>query len=247
MYLLVAVGPLCRHYGWPMGSQTVLGVDGCRNGWIGIAVGSDITAHFEATIGDLVEQVEDKVGKPDVVAIDIPIGLPDATVREADRLAKTLIGPRRTSVFITPTRPALEQDDYVRGQAVNRELVGGGFSQQAWALRVKILEVDAWMRRSTMTVLEVHPELSFATMAGSPLLTRKASYSGYQQRQQLLIANEIALPVDLGVAGDQGGVDDVIDAAAAAWTAGRYVRGEAQSVPERPERFTDMIDCAIWF
>jgi len=173
--------------------------------------------------------------------------LPDETVRDADRLARIVIGPRRMSVFRTPTRRALEQHDYVAGQKVNRELVGGGFSQQAWALRPKILKVDAWVRTSTSSVLEVHPELSFATMAGAPLATRKSSYAGFQQRQNLLTANGIVLPPDLGIAGELGGVDDVLDAAAAAWSARRYARGEARSVPDRPEHFSDGIDCAIWF
>ncbi len=57
--------------------------------------GAPITAHFGATIEDLVQLVEDQIGRPEVVAIDIPIGLPDATVRDADRLARTMIGPRR--------------------------------------------------------------------------------------------------------------------------------------------------------
>lgn len=230
-----------------MGSPLVLGVDGCSKGWIGIAIGATVAAHFAATIGDLVPLVEDHVGRPEVVAIDIPIGLPDATIRDADRLARGMVGPRRMSVFVTPTREALLQNDYAGAQIVNRELTVGGFSQQAWALRTKILEVEAWARTSTSSVLEVHPELSFATMAGAPLPNRKSSYAGVQQRQNLLTANGIVLPLDLGVAGDLGGVDDVLDAAAAAWSGQRYRRGEARSVPDPPERFSDGIDCAIWF
>jgi predicted RNase H-like nuclease len=231
----------------PMGSPLVLGVDGCSKGWLGIAIGAAVTAHFGTTIGDLVQLVEDQIGRPDVVAIDIPIGLPDATIRAADRLARTMIGPRRMSVFFTPTRQALQEPDYAAAQIVNRELTGGGFSQQAWALRPKILEVDAWARSTTSSVLEVHPELSFATMAGAPLLTRKSSYAGFQQRQNLLTANGIVLPPDLGIAGDLGGVDDVLDAAAATWSARRYARGEAGSVPDPPEHLNDGIDCAIWY
>lgn len=216
-----------------MRSPLVLGVEGCNKGWIGIAISAAVTAHFGTTIGDLVQLIEEQVGRPDVVAIDIPIGLPDLTVRDADRLARAMVGPRRMSVFFTPTRHALRQADYAAALIVNRELTGGGFSQQAWALRTKILEVDAWARTSTSSVLEVHPEFSYATMAGVPLPARKSSYAGFQQRQNLLTANGISLPPDLGVAGDLGGVDDVLDAAAAAWSGQRYARGEPPTPPPR--------------
>lgn len=230
----------------------MLGVDGCSKGWIGIAIvdtapESTVTAHFGATISDLLATVEDEVGIPHVVGIDIPIGLPDATVRQADRLAKTMIGPLHMSVFITPTRRALEQQDYAEGQVLNRQLTGGGFSKQVWGLRNKILQVDGWLRTSAGRVLEVHPEVCFATMAGAPLTTRKSSYSGYQQRQQLLRANGIELPADIGAAGTMAGVDDVVDAAAVAWTVRRYPRGAAQCIPEQPEQFSDGIACAIWY
>jgi predicted RNase H-like nuclease len=42
------------------------------------------------------------------------------------------------------------------------------------------------------------------------------------------------------------GVDDVLDAAAVAWTAVRVARGVARHLPDPPERFSDGIDCAIW-
>lgn len=84
-------------------------------------------------------------------------------------------------------------------------------------------------------------------MAGAPLRTRKSSYSGYQQRQQLLRANGIELPADIGAAGTMAGVDDVMDGAAVAWTVRRYTHGAARSIPEQPERFSDGIDCAIWY
>jgi predicted RNase H-like nuclease len=41
-------------------------------------------------------------------------------------------------------------------------------------------------------------------------------------------------------------VDDVLDAAAVAWTADRVARGTARHAPDPPERFSDGIDCAIW-
>jgi predicted RNase H-like nuclease len=42
------------------------------------------------------------------------------------------------------------------------------------------------------------------------------------------------------------GLDDVYDAAAMAWTARRVARGEAVSLPDPPEVFSDGIPSAIW-
>ena len=60
-----------------------------------------------------VERVKPTIGKGEagqgaVIGIDIPIGLPDTGRRQADVLAYTLVGPRRSSVFMTPVRAALE-------------------------------------------------------------------------------------------------------------------------------------------
>ena len=41
-------------------------------------------------------------------------------------------------------------------------------------------------------------------------------------------------------------VDDLLDAAAVAWTAARFARGDARRVPDPPERFSDGVAAAIW-
>jgi len=95
-------------------------------------------------------------------------------------------------------------------------------------------------------VIEVHPELSFRRMAGAPLTTRKATWAGAIQRYALLTTEGMLIDGDLGEAGRLAAVDDVLDAGAAAWTAQRYLRGTARSLPSPPERFSDGIACAIW-
>jgi predicted RNase H-like nuclease len=63
---------------------------------------------------------------------------------------------------------------------------------------------------------------------------------------KLLAETGIVLPGDLGPAGEEAAVDDVLDAAAAAWTALRVFRGEAQPCPDPPELFSDGLASAIW-
>src|SRR5690606_24689312 len=85
----------------------VLGVDACGAGWIGISPGdTGVAAYVAADLEALVARA-DSDGRVSVVAVDIPIGLPDRGRRRADILARARLGPRRSSLFITPVRDAL--------------------------------------------------------------------------------------------------------------------------------------------
>lgn len=224
----------------------VLGADVCPAGWIGVLLSdAGVRAIVHADIGDLVD-LASAGGRLDAIAIDIPIGLADRTVRQADVLARDAAGPRRASVFMTPVRAALDAGTYADALAVSRSVTGGGISIQAYRLREKILQVDSWRVRSPGRLAEAHPELSFAEMAGAPLRDSKWTWAGAARRRELLAARGIELPGDLGLTGLRVGVDDVLDAAAVAWTAGRVAAGTACRRPAEPERFSDGVDCAIW-
>ena len=224
----------------------VLGVDGCRTGWVGIVLdGGRVTAVHGTTITEVLDKAGSDGGLA-CVAVDIPIGLPD-TGRRQVVLARKALGPRWQSIFLTPVRPALLTADFAEAVALNRERAGEGLSRQAFALRTKVLEVDALVRDGARpVVVEVHPELSFATMSGGPLAAGKKTWAGAQERRALLARHGIPVPEDLGPAGALAAVDDVLDAAAAAWSAGRCAAGLASSLPASPERFSDEIPCAIW-
>jgi predicted RNase H-like nuclease len=227
-------------------TMRVLGVDACRAGWIGTAwSGCDIRAYVHAEISGLVGRVAAD-GPVHVVGIDIPIGLADKTIRQADLLARKAAGARWASVFVTPVRGALALEDYRQASALNRRLTGSGISRQAFNLRDKILQVDEWLPRAPCLVVEVHPELSFGELAGAPLTDSKSTWAGAVRRRQLLADAGIELSGQLGLSGRQAGVDDVLDAAAVAWTASRVARGEARCLPDPPERFSDDVPCAIW-
>ncbi|PSL08470.1 putative RNase H-like nuclease [Haloactinopolyspora alba] len=232
----------------------VLGVDACRAGWVGISlVGDDVRGWFATTIADLVHNVSAD-GRPRVVAIDIPIGLPTNGPREADRLARELLGPRRSAVFTTLVRAAYEAIDFRAANQAQVAATSKGTTQQGWALRHKVLEVDRWLDKGgpdtggddETTVVECHPEVSFAAMNGdSPVSAPKKTWSGHYQRRELLAANAVVVPDELGDAGRRAGMDDVLDAAAAAWTARRVARGEAASIPETPERFGNRLAAIV--
>lgn len=225
----------------------VLGVDACPAGWVGVVPSPDgVTALVHSDIGALTDRAAAVAGPIRVVAIDIPIGLADDCARQADLLARKVAGPRWASVFVTPVRAALHAGTYAEALAVSRARTGSGISSQAFRLRDKILQVDGWRDRAPCPVVEAHPELSFAAMAGTPLPDSKSTWAGAVRRRQLLAARGIDVAGDLGLSGLRVGVDDVLDAAAVAWTAMRVAAGTARRLPAESERFSDGVDCAIW-
>jgi predicted RNase H-like nuclease len=233
----------------------VLGVDACKAGWVGVLrTDGKVTALAAPTIALLVKQAEqvapgDGAQPPEplaVIAIDMPIGLPDTVPRKADLLARAAIGRLSSSVFTTPVRAALQAPTHSEAVLINRELTGQGLSIQAYGLRAKLFEVDEWVGRATTRVVEVHPEVSFAYLAGAPLTVRKSTWSGAERRRALLADAGITLAGDLGLAGLAVGVDDVLDAGAAAWSALRVAQGNAISLPNPPETFADGWPAAIW-
>lgn len=163
-----------------------LGVDACKAGWVGIVLSQGaLSAYAAAGISDLVDKASEG-GPLAVIAIDIPIGLPDTGRRQADLLARRAVGPRWASVFITPVRPALEASDYLSATTVSLKLAGEGISRQAFALQAKILQVDRWVRHNRHRVVEVHPEASFAQLGGAPRHAPKSTWAGIARRRQLL-------------------------------------------------------------
>ena len=170
------------------------------------------------------------------VGVDIPIGLPREGVRRADVAARAFVGPRRSSVFPAPPRAALTAATYAEARAILPSL-----SAQSFALARKILEVDACLDDR---VFEVHPEVSFAALAGRQLVHPKRSWNGQMERRRLLAGAGIELPDDL--AGGMAAADDVLDAAIVAWSAARKVRGDAATLPADPP-VHDGRPVAIWY
>lgn len=227
--------------------RPVLGVDACRSGWVGVLLAPETrpAALTSGSVAALVELARESAPLA-VVAIDIPIGLPDSGVREADVLARRALKGKASSVFATLTRSAYLAETYEEARTHNLEATGGlsSASAQSYALRTKILEVEAWIRSNPgVEVIEVHPELSFARLAGAPILPRKKDPDGIAARRAALGA--VGLEPPMWMRGIGFAEDDLLDACAAAWTAVRHARGETESFPPAPEVFSDGIPAAI--
>jgi predicted RNase H-like nuclease/predicted enzyme related to lactoylglutathione lyase len=163
-----------------------------------------------------------------VVAIDIPIGIPEEGERPADEAARRFVGPRASSVFSTPTRQVLEAGTYEEARRVARQATGQSISAQSYALRRRILEVDEYAREDDR-VIEVHPEVSFRELAHRPLLSKHRS-DGLAERRALLEEAGIDLPASVPRVAEP----DLLDATVAAWSAKRYALGEALPLPRNP-------------
>jgi predicted RNase H-like nuclease/predicted enzyme related to lactoylglutathione lyase len=165
----------------------------------------------------------------EVVAVDIPIGIPATGPRPADVAARRFVGSRASSVFPTPVRPVLEAPTYAEARAVAVELTGRSVSAQSYALRHRILEVDEHARHDER-VIEVHPEVSFSELARRPLLPKKRT-DGQAERRALLEEAGIELPDSVPRIAEP----DLLDATVAAWSARRYAAGEGLPLPEGHE------------
>jgi predicted RNase H-like nuclease len=217
----------------------VLGLDGCGDGWLAVALRGG--AFHSAMFVPSVERALEAHASAEVVAIDIPIGAEADRTRTVDGAARKLLGPRGSTLFQTPPAKVLRRPTFDAALALCRKLTGKGLSRQAYALREKILEVEPVAARDGR-IIEVHPELCFRALASGTVLPRKKSWNGLVLRRRLLEGVGIHLPDALGEAGERAAPDDVVDAAAAAWTAERRRRGVAERIGGPSGRGP-----AIWF
>lgn len=210
-------------------SPTVLGVDGARGGWVGVQWdGSTATARYAVTLADLCVQGE----PPQVVAVDIPIGLAPGGRRRCDDEVRPLLGPRRSSLFSPPALGAMGFDDYAEANAWSKRTNGAGLSKQSWMLVPKIREVRRLVADTDLPIHEAFPELAFHAMNGDePMSHPKRTWTGLATRLALLESNGLHMAADIGAAGSVA-ADDVIDAAALAWSAMRIATGTARHAPD---------------
>lgn len=218
----------------------IAGIDGCRNGWI-VVLGDPLHDRWRRLHFTTIDELADLEPRPDLVLIDIPIGLPDAGPRDCDRAARKLLQPHRhASVFPAPIRPMLAAKSYHDACQIGLNHDGRKLSRQTWNILPKIREVDHFLSSDPQRIgwlREVHPEVSF-TIAnnGRPLTDHKRSAAGRQQRWQLLerrLGPEIReleqTPLDSGCR-----TDDLLDAAAALMSAIRCHAGQAIILPALP-------------
>ena len=170
----------------------IVGVDGCKAGWISVAFMSDDIGKAQAkpftNFAELVAAFE-----PDsIIAVDTPIGLPDRSVRGGrapDWAAREFLGPRRASVFPVPSRRAIYafEQGFAQACAIARATSDPpkAPSMQAFSIFPRIQQIDLMLRRDPALrrrVFEAHPEVSFALMNGGASMPRRKSRAAFMSR-----------------------------------------------------------------
>jgi predicted RNase H-like nuclease len=219
----------------------VLGVDGCRDGWVAVTLedGRFIESRFVPRLSALVSDPAETIG------IDIPLGDTSPGRRAAESAARKLLGRRAACVFTPPPLACADAAGYEQAKEVARSLTGKAISRQAWNLLPKMVEATALWRDHHDRMREVHPECCFLAMAGEPLLESKTTWEGAARRLRLLRDHGIDLLTG-GHTVDRARHDDVLDAAAVAWTAHRIASGSSFSLPDPPEVDGEGRPVAIW-
>jgi len=247
----------------------IAGVDGCRQGWI-VALAQDWPAsapprfHLARDFAEVLEIASDCAA----VAVDMPIGLPeDGRRRDCDREARALlacwgrgVSGAASRVFDVAPRAVAELaarpgTDFALFNAAHKAATGKGISRQAFAITPKILELDSALTPELQRrVVEAHPELAFAHLAGGRTLASKHSPLGILERCGLLGLDAAGLAAVLADnALPASAQEDLIDAWALLWPAAHVASladpatPNTRRMPEIPPRDGRGLRMEIWF
>ena len=197
----------------------VAGVDIAGGAWLVIWLEGSRIAGFE-----ILESLEGQLDDAEVVAIDVPLHLPEERIgRAAEDEARRLLGRRSSTIFSSLPLPLYEGGYTESERLAARDRYGRSFSKQAWNIGWAVLDARRARRPSW---IETHPELAFAAMTGGPLPSKK-SWDGVRRRLDALEAAGLRIPA----LGARLRPDDVIDAVVCAEVARRHARGETSFVP----------------
>jgi predicted RNase H-like nuclease len=229
-----------------------VGVDGAKSGWIAVWWANTALKFF---VYDSARALVDAHRQDRVIAVDIPIGLPERNGRSADNEARRFVGGRRaSSVFSVPVRGILDATSQPEASRRHREIDGRGFGAQSFAILPKIREWDELLQSDTQlraVLREIHPEVSFAALnggVGKGLAFNKKSRDGANVRTALLstvFGFENVTGLVRSVARRQAATDDVLDALVALWSAERIATGKSVCLPTPPDSDSTGLTTAI--
>jgi predicted RNase H-like nuclease len=215
----------------------VIGVDGCRGGWIAaIWQGAQVQVRLFRAFADILAE------EATIIAVDMPMGLPQRHGREAEQLARQALVGRKSSVFAVPSRAAIAEDDYAAACAANlrRSDPPRSIAKQSFHLFPKIREIDALLTPDLQgRIHEVHPELAFSIMNGGTAVRHgKKTPEGEAERREMLLQQGLPeIPEEaFNYQRQLVARDDVLDACAAAWSGRRILQGKARHFPAEEVR-----------
>ena len=234
----------------------MIGVDGCKAGWLAVFWQENKAPINGRLKGPLKSPVVEAKIFPHFaeilalnfthLAVDMPIGFPETSEpggRLCDRLARQYLGARQSSLFAVPSRAAIMAPDYRAACAANLKNSNPPrkISKQIFYLFPKMRELDDLLTPALQKqISEVHPELAFTRMNdGRPLdlpkkIKGRPHPEGLNLRRSLLTKAGFPIAQLAPPEGKSFGEDDLLDAAACAWSAARLAQGQALQLPPNP-------------
>ena len=168
----------------------IVGIDGCKYGWIAIKIGED--AQFSISKHSDFNSIFKEYPSAEKYLVDMVIGLADENhPREVEYFARQKLKPNRTSsVFTPPCRAAVYAKNYDAAKKKNIAILGKSFSIQAWNIVPKIREIDEFILGNEVyknRIFEAHPEVCFASLNNQiPMVFKKKEKVGIEERINLL-------------------------------------------------------------
>ncbi len=249
-----------------MSPPWLAGLDGCRAGWVAAFVrptGDEAHVRIVPRFADVLAAPE----APAIVAVDMPIGLPDRIGpdgRGPERAIRPLLGARRSSVFSVPSRAAVYaepgrfndlQARYAAHQRACKVALATSdppkrIAIQCFAIFAKIREVDCVLRERPAyveRVFETHPELAFCRLNGGRTLGEpKKTNAGLSLRRDILLSEGLPEAIVTGAPPQGAGADDLLDALACAMIARRRYHNKTEPFPRSFGHDSFGLPVAIW-
>ena len=143
--------------------------------------------------------------------------------------------------------PLLDIDDkdivksHQEASAITMAISNRKVTRQTMNILPRIREVDGLLQQSSglsARMSEVHPELVFMEMNGKPIAESKRSAEGRARRLKCLHdvfgSDAVESCIEM-IDGTPIKLDDLMDASACCWSAGRIGRGTHHALPSNPE------------
>ncbi|MCH8120708.1 MAG: DUF429 domain-containing protein [Planctomycetes bacterium] len=231
----------------------VAGVDGCKAGWLCVAKDLD-TGLITSDVFSDAQLLLQQEPEPSIIAVDIPIGLTEIGARQCDVAVRKLLGPRRSSVFPAPIRPALQSKTRQHADEIRRKIEGKGVSAQSFAIFKKVLEFDKILSTRPHLqdrVKEIHPEVCFWAWNNKRAMSyNKKSSVGRAERHELVVKHfgvEAVEETRAKYLVKCVSHDDIYDAFAALWTAERIFDGKAGVIPDPSPCDAMGLNMEMWY
>ena len=217
-----------------------IGVDGCAGGWIAAILENGKLRHERYPS---LRELARRCPGFSCLLIDMVIGLRNSPQQiRPDDLARKELGVRGSTIFPVPSRAAVYAENEEEQKRANLLTLGKSLSKQTINIIPKIRELDEFLEENPAyrtCIFESHPELDFARLNGSVLMSRKKEDDGIHERVAVLRNH---LP-DLSVEELQSkakelkcNIDDIVDATCLAVTASLAASGQYETIPACPEQ-----------